>query len=84
MGLFWASLVQNGWQLGDDVSSGPLHHVWQQATTMTFLGIVACQIGTAVASRTQFASLRQVGQVLRDLRLIDIGGSRSRSSSQPC
>ena len=28
---------------------------------MTFLGIVACQIGTAMASRTQHASLREVG-----------------------
>ncbi|MEU7875895.1 cation-translocating P-type ATPase C-terminal domain-containing protein [Dactylosporangium sp. NPDC049140] len=28
---------------------------------MTFLGIVACQIGTAFAARTQTASLRRVG-----------------------
>ena len=28
---------------------------------MTFAGIVACQIGTAVASRTEWASLRAVG-----------------------
>ena len=26
----------------------PLHHAYLQATTMTFLGIVACQIGTGV------------------------------------
>src|SRR5665811_819704 len=59
--IFLATLQRGGWHLGDDVSSGPLHHVWQQATTMSFLGIVACQIGTAMASRTQHASLRQVG-----------------------
>jgi len=59
--IFLATLQRGGWRLGDDVSSGPLHHVWQQATTMSFLGIVACQIGTAMASRTQHASLRQVG-----------------------
>ena len=28
---------------------------------MTFLGIVACQVGTAFASRTEHASLRSVG-----------------------
>jgi len=61
MMVFLATLQNGGWHLGDDVSSGPLHHVWQQATTMSFLGIVACQIGTAMAARTQHASLRQVG-----------------------
>jgi calcium-translocating P-type ATPase len=61
MVVFLVTLNHGGWHLGDDVSSGPLHHVWQQATTMSFLGIVACQIGTAMASRTQHASLRQVG-----------------------
>ncbi|MHB8185853.1 MAG: cation-translocating P-type ATPase [Dermatophilaceae bacterium] len=61
MMVFLVTLDHGGWHLGDDVSSGPLHLVWQQATTMSFLGIVACQIGTAMASRTQHASLRQVG-----------------------
>ena len=61
MMIFLLTLGHGGWHLGDDVSSGPLLHVWQQATTMSFLGIVACQIGTAMASRTQHASLRQVG-----------------------
>jgi magnesium-transporting ATPase (P-type) len=28
---------------------------------MTFAGIVACQVGTALAARTERASLRQVG-----------------------
>ncbi|MHB8273363.1 MAG: cation-translocating P-type ATPase [Dermatophilaceae bacterium] len=61
MMVFLVTLDHGGWHLGDDVSSGPLHLVWRQATTMSFLGIVACQIGTAMASRTQHASLRQVG-----------------------
>ena len=39
----------------------PLHHAYLQATTMTFLGIVACQVGTALAARTDRASLREVG-----------------------
>jgi calcium-translocating P-type ATPase len=55
-------LLQGGWSLGDDVSEGdPLHGLWLQATTMTFLGIVACQVGTAFASRTDRVSLRSVG-----------------------
>ena len=32
-----------------------------RATTMTFAGIVACQVGTAVAARTERASLRSIG-----------------------
>jgi len=59
--VFLVTLKTGGWHLGADVSSGPLHQVWRQATTMSFLGIVACQIGTAMASRTQHASLREVG-----------------------
>ena len=55
-------LLQAGWGPGDDVGSGsPLHHAYLQATTMTFAGIVACQIGTALAARTEHASLRSVG-----------------------
>lgn len=38
-----------------------MHTVWQQATTMTFLGIVACQVGTAMAARTQTAALFKIG-----------------------
>ncbi|GAA1239428.1 cation-translocating P-type ATPase [Oryzihumus leptocrescens] len=59
--VFLVTLLHGGWTLGADVDSGRLHHVWLQATTMTFLGIVACQVGTAVAARTQHSSLRQVG-----------------------
>lgn len=69
MDAFLTTLLAGGWRLGDDVGAGPLHHVWQQATTMSFLGIVACQVGTAMAARTQHASLRQVGVLSNRLLL---------------
>ncbi len=60
-GFFWV-LVRAGWSPGDDTAAGtPLHDDYLRATTMTFAGIVACQIGTAVAARTERASLRSVG-----------------------
>ncbi|MGN6404520.1 cation-translocating P-type ATPase [Sinomonas sp.] len=58
---FFLTLFAGGWHLGLDTSREPLHTVWVHATTMTFLGIVACQIGTAFAARTQTASLAQIG-----------------------
>ncbi|MFL6126016.1 cation-translocating P-type ATPase [Actinophytocola sp.] len=59
---FFTTLLAGGWHLGAPTGPGsPLHQVWLQATTMSFLGIVACQIGTAFASRTQLASLRAIG-----------------------
>ena len=62
LGGFFLTLVAGGWSPGDPVGEGaPLHNVWVQATTMSFLGIVACQLGTAFASRTQYASLRSIG-----------------------
>ena len=60
-GFFWV-LWRAGWTEGADVSAGsPLHGAYLQATTMTFAGIVACQVGTAFAARTDHASLRSVG-----------------------
>jgi calcium-translocating P-type ATPase len=60
-GFFWA-LWRAGWTLGAEVSSGSaLHDPYVHATTMTFAGIVACQIGTAFAARTERASLRSIG-----------------------
>ena len=59
--LFLITLVQGGWTPTTSVTDGPLHQVWVQATTVTFLGIVACQIGTAIAARTQRAALAQIG-----------------------
>jgi calcium-translocating P-type ATPase len=60
--LFLYPLLRAGWSPGDPVASGdPLHHAYLQATTMSFLGIVACQVGTAFAARTERASLRTIG-----------------------
>ncbi|MFD7006185.1 cation-translocating P-type ATPase [Rhodococcus jostii] len=61
MALFFTTLLDGGWYPGADVGAGSLHHTWQSATTMSFLGIVACQIGTAFASRTEHAALTEVG-----------------------
>jgi calcium-translocating P-type ATPase len=59
---FFFVLLRAGWHPGDAVGSGDLlHDAYLQATTMTFAGIVACQIGTALAARTEHASLRTVG-----------------------
>ncbi len=59
---YFLVLWHGGWQPGAETGPGsPLHHTWVQATTMTFLGIVACQVGTAFAARTQRASLRSIG-----------------------
>jgi calcium-translocating P-type ATPase len=62
MGGFFYVLGNAGWHPGDPVGAGhPLHHAYQQAVTMTFLGMVMCQVGTAFAARTDLASLRSVG-----------------------
>jgi magnesium-transporting ATPase (P-type) len=62
LGGFFAVLLHAGWRAGDPVGTGDqLHHAWLQATTMTFVGIVSCQLGTAFAARTERASLRAVG-----------------------
>ncbi|MEV6139058.1 cation-transporting P-type ATPase [Nocardia sp. NPDC051990] len=62
MAGFFYVLLGAGWHPGDTTGPGqPLHHAYQQATTMTFLGMVAGQIGTAFAARTEHASLRSIG-----------------------
>jgi calcium-translocating P-type ATPase len=59
--FFW-TLVRAGWHPGDATGAGSeLHHAYLQATTATFAAIVACQVGTAAAARTEHASLRSVG-----------------------
>ncbi|HEY5184206.1 MAG TPA: cation-transporting P-type ATPase [Actinomycetes bacterium] len=66
---FWV-LHDGGWTPAADVSAGsPLHYTYLQATTMTFLSIVACQVGTAFAARTDHASLRQIGVFTNPLLL---------------
>jgi calcium-translocating P-type ATPase len=62
MGGFFLVLLTAGWSLGDATGPGTaLHHAYLQATTMTWAGIVACQMGAAFAVRTSHASLREVG-----------------------
>jgi calcium-translocating P-type ATPase len=62
MGGFFYVLLRAGWAPGDPTGQGSrLHHSYLEATTMTFLGIVACQVGTAMAARTEHASLREKG-----------------------
>ncbi len=62
LGGFFYVLVRAGWSPGDPTGEGSvLHDAYLQATTMTFLGIVACQVGTALAARTEHRSLREVG-----------------------
>jgi calcium-translocating P-type ATPase len=62
MGAFFYVLLRAGWHPNDPTGEGtPLHHAYQQATTMTFLSMVACQVGTAFAARTERASLRSIG-----------------------
>jgi magnesium-transporting ATPase (P-type) len=70
MAGFFIVLHDGGWHL--DAATGvtsPLHHVYQQATTVAWLGIVACQIGTAFAVRTERASLWTVGVFTNQLLL---------------
>jgi magnesium-transporting ATPase (P-type) len=62
MGAFFYVLTRAGWSPGDPTGDGTaLHHGYLQATTMTFLSMVACQVGTAFAARTERASLRSIG-----------------------
>ncbi|MCW2617579.1 MAG: cation transport ATPase [Modestobacter sp.] len=73
MGLFFLVLTRGGWTPGATTGSGsPLHDVYLQATTATFAAIVACQIGTAFAARTQHSSLRAIGLWTNPLLLAGI------------
>jgi magnesium-transporting ATPase (P-type) len=59
---FFLAMRHAGWHPGSPTGPGtPLNHAYHQATTVAWLGIVACQIGTAFAVRTDHASLRSVG-----------------------
>jgi magnesium-transporting ATPase (P-type) len=71
---FLVVLVRAGWHFGDPTGAGsPLHHAYLQATTITFAGIVSCQIGTAFAARTDRASLFTVGVLSNPMLLWGIG-----------
>ena len=98
LGGFFFVLWRAGWRFGDATASGtPLHHAYLQATSMTFLGIVACQIGTLFAARTERVSLRSIGVLTNRLVLAGVafeivfsGRARVRrrafkaSSQRPC
>jgi magnesium-transporting ATPase (P-type) len=59
---FFFVLLRAGWSAGDPTGSGTdLHDAYLTATTMTFAGITACQVGTAFATRTARSSLRSIG-----------------------
>lgn len=73
MTAFWFTLHRAGWSWGDPTGPGTaLHHAYLQATTATFAAIVACQVGTAMASRTEHASLLSVGVLTNRLLLAGI------------
>lgn len=57
-GFFWV-LYSQGWQFGQELDASS--NLYMQATTMTFAGIVAMQVGTAIACRTNRASVFNVG-----------------------
>jgi magnesium-transporting ATPase (P-type) len=62
LGGFFSVLLRAGWAPGDDVSAGtPLSHAYHVATAVTFAGIVSCQIGTAMAARTDLVSGFRIG-----------------------
>ncbi|HEX8976656.1 MAG TPA: cation-transporting P-type ATPase [Solirubrobacteraceae bacterium] len=74
MAGFFFVLLNSGWHLGAPVGTGhALHHAYLTATTMTFFGMIAGQIGTAFAARTDRASLRSVGVFSNRLLLYGIG-----------
>ncbi|WP_275426191.1 cation-translocating P-type ATPase [Nocardia arizonensis] len=62
MAGYFTVLLSAGWRPDADVDTGSaLHHTYLQATTITFVGIVACQLGTAFAARTEYVSLSSIG-----------------------
>ena len=69
LGVLWTA----GWRPGDATGTGSaLHEDYLTATTMTFAGIVACQIGTAMAARTDRVSLLSIGVLGNRLLLAGI------------
>ncbi|MFI8852946.1 cation-transporting P-type ATPase [Streptomyces sp. 891-h] len=73
MGAFFYVLWRAGWTPGAATAEGSaLHQDYLTATTATFAGIVMCQVGTAMAARTDRASLRDVGLTTNPLLLVGI------------
>lgn len=72
-GAFFLTLVLAGWHPGAPTgANAALHHGYQQATTATFVGIVACQLGTAWAARRDTARIRDIGAFTNPLLLAGI------------
>ena len=62
MAGFFYVLHGAGWHPGAPTDAGhPLHHAYLQATTMSLVGMMAGQIGTAFAVRTRRESLWSIG-----------------------
>jgi calcium-translocating P-type ATPase len=73
LGVFLLVLAAGGWTPGAPTGPGSaLHPVYLQATTATFAAIVACQIGTAFAARTERASLAAVGVLSNRTLLVGV------------
>jgi magnesium-transporting ATPase (P-type) len=62
---FFTVLWRAGWTPGADLAT----RTYEEATTATFAAIVACQVGTAFAARTDRVSLRAVGVLSNRLLL---------------
>ncbi len=65
---FFFVLLRAGWRGG--VAVAP--ETYRQATTITFLAIVACQVGTAFAARTERAPLFAIGLATNPVLLAGI------------
>ncbi|WP_246456536.1 cation-translocating P-type ATPase [Nocardioides mesophilus] len=62
MAAYFFTLQRGGWYVGAPTGPGtPLHQTYLEATTASFAAIVACQVGTALASRTERVSLLRIG-----------------------
>jgi magnesium-transporting ATPase (P-type) len=74
MAAFFFTLTSAGWTPGAPTGPGTaLHPAYLEATTASFAAIVACQIGTAFAARTDRVSLFSVGLTTNPLLLAGIG-----------
>jgi magnesium-transporting ATPase (P-type) len=72
---FFYVLTDAGWHPGIPTGPGhPLHHAYLEAITMSWVGMMAGQIGTAFAVRTRRAPLRSVGVISNPYLLGAVGG----------
>ena len=72
---FFFVLIGAGWHPGAAVGAGHrLHHAYLEATTMSFVGMMAGQIGTAFAVHAGHGSLRQAGPFSNRYLLAAIAG----------